>query len=67
MDKELKEKVSEILRSNPKGTLMDLVLSDVLAKHGISERALRNLSYERRSRIKQIYSEIQSELRDLLD
>lgn len=67
MDDNFKKKFTEIARSNPQGSVMDLMLSNVLAKHGVSDDALRNLSPERRQRIKKISDELQVELKRLLD
>ncbi|MFB1097328.1 MULTISPECIES: spore coat protein [Bacillaceae] len=67
MDENFKKKFTEIARSNPQGSVMDLMLSNVLAKHGVSDDALRNLSPERRQKIKKITDELQVELKRILD
>lgn len=67
MDDNFKQKIKEIAKSNPQGSVMDLLLSDVLAKHGVSDNALRNLSPERRHKIKQISDDLQVELKRILD
>lgn len=67
MDENFKKKFTEIARSNPQGSVMDLMLSNVLAKHGVSDDALRNLSPERRQKIKKISDELQVELKRILD
>lgn len=67
MDENFKKKFTEIARSNPQGSVMDLMLSNVLAKHGVSDDALRNLSPERRRKIKKITDELQVELKRILD
>ncbi|MFP7493058.1 spore coat protein [Terribacillus saccharophilus] len=67
MDENFKKRFMETAKSNPQGSVMDLLLSDVLAKHGVSDNALRNLSPERRRKIKQISDELQVELKRILD
>ncbi|PAD19847.1 spore coat protein [Terribacillus saccharophilus] len=67
MDENFKKKFMESARSNPKGSIMDLLLTDVLAKHGVSDNALRNLSPERKIQIKKISDELQVELKRILD
>ncbi|WP_366248215.1 spore coat protein [Terribacillus aidingensis] len=67
MDEHFKKRFTEIARSNPKGSVMDLMLSSVLAKHGVSDNALRNISPERRRQIKKITNELQAELKRILD
>ncbi|MFP7477044.1 spore coat protein [Terribacillus saccharophilus] len=67
MDENFKKRFMETARTNPQGSLMDLMLSDVLAKHGVSDNALRNLSPERRRKIKKISDELQVELKRILD
>ncbi len=41
MDENFKKKFMEAAGSNPQGSIMDLLLTDVLAKHGVSDNALR--------------------------
>jgi spore coat protein W len=67
MDENFKKKFMEAAGSNPQGSIMDLLLTDVLAKHGVSDNALRNLSHERKNQIKKISDELQLELKRILD
>jgi hypothetical protein len=67
MDKDFKDKVLSELKKDPRGSFMDLVLSDVLKTHGISDSALKKLAPEKKERIKKIANDIQRELEKLLD
>ncbi len=50
-----------------KNIIIDLLLSDILNRHGISEEKLKDLSPEKKQQIKNIVSEIQSQVNNYLD
>lgn len=64
---ELKKVIDSTLRVHPRGTMADMLLSEVLRRNGISEDSLKNLSSSQKKRINQVVSNIQSELGKILD
>lgn len=63
---ELKKVLSGGLSRSNHNHLMDLVLTDVLNRHGISENRIKNLSDEQKQKIKRVAGEIQQQLEQLL-
>lgn len=64
---DLKGKLKETLRKNPKGSLMDLMLTDILNRHGINERQLKNLSADKRHKVKEIARKLRNDLDQFID
>lgn len=58
---ELKTILSDGLKKENRNTLLDLLLSDVLKKHGVSEKEL-NLSVEQKQKIKDVFATIQKQV-----
>lgn len=50
-----------------KNIIIDLLLSDILNRHGINEEKIKNLAPEKKQQIKNIVSEIQSQVNNYLD
>lgn len=64
---ELKNTIKKTLASNPRGTLMDLMLTDILNRHGVGEKDLGNLSPEKKRKIKDIAATLRNELEQFID
>ncbi|WP_273853164.1 spore coat protein [Guptibacillus spartinae] len=58
---ELKTILSDGLKKENRNTLLDLLLSDVLKKNGVSEKEL-NLSVEQKQKIKDVFATIQKQV-----
>jgi spore coat protein W len=63
----VKKVIDSTLRVHPRGTMADMLLSEVLRRHGISESELKNLSSGQKKKINQVVSNIQAELGKILD
>jgi spore coat protein W len=63
----LKKVIDSTLRVHPKGSMADMLLSEVLRRHGVSESELKGLSSGQKKQITQVVANIQSELGKILD
>ncbi|TYR80316.1 spore coat protein [Priestia megaterium] len=64
---DLKKLISSTFNGNQRNEILDTLVSDVLNRHGITDGTLRNLSPERKAKIKRITSQLQSQINDILD
>lgn len=64
---DLRNTIKKTLASNPRGTLMDLMLTDILNRHGVGEKDLGNLSPEKKRKIKDIATTLRNELDHFID
>lgn len=63
---ELKKVLSEGLKNRKPNTAMEMIVSDVLKRNGIEDGQLKNLSSEQKEKIRKIFSDLRSNIEDLL-
>jgi spore coat protein W len=63
----LKKVIDSTLRVHPKGSMADMLLSEILKRHGVSESELKNLSSSKKKQITQVVANIQAELGKIID
>jgi spore coat protein W len=64
---DLKKVINSTLNVHPKGSMADLLISEIFRRHGIEEDQLRSLSSGQKKQIKQVVGNIQTELKKVLD
>lgn len=64
---DLKELISSTLNGKQKDEIINIVLSDVLNRNGITDSSLKKLPSEKKAQIKKIFSELQNQINNILD
>jgi spore coat protein W len=63
---DLKKAILAELKKPNRNSMMDLLVSDVLERNGISEGSLKNLTEEQKNKIRSVFNQVQSNLDELL-
>ncbi|HDX9589383.1 TPA: spore coat protein [Bacillus pseudomycoides] len=64
---DLKELISSTLSGKQKDEIINIVLSDILNRNGITDSSLKKLPSEKKAQIKKIFSELQNQINNILD
>ncbi|MEI4828270.1 spore coat protein [Bacillus sp. FJAT-53711] len=64
---DLKKMISSTLNEKQQNELLNIVLSDILNRNGITDSSLKKLSSEKKEQIKKIFSELQNQINNILD
>ncbi|ENQ3077388.1 spore coat protein [Bacillus cereus] len=64
---DLKELISSTLNGKQKDEIINIVLSDILNRNGITDSSLKKLPSEKKAQIKKIFSELQNQINNILD
>ncbi|MDP7981479.1 spore coat protein [Bacillus multifaciens] len=64
---DLKELISSTLNGKQKDEIINIVLSDILNRNGITDSSLKKLPSEKKAQIKKIFSGLQNQINNILD
>lgn len=64
---DLKNLISSTLNGKQNNEIINIVLSDILNRNGITDSSLKKLPLEKKEQIKKIFSELQNQINNILD